>query len=110
MHFDCCKIHREVQKHPGNDHLTSPLHPRRFLVPYLEIDERGLNFILKLKRINAKQQSGFFLLFYIFYIQIMLITLTFGSLNKTEVQGEESASKHHGEDDSRGPEVRDVET
>ena len=45
MHFDLCKIHREVQKHPGNDHLTSPLHPRGFLVPYLEIDEWVLNFI-----------------------------------------------------------------
>ena len=44
-----------------------------------------------------------------FFLQIMLIKLTFGSVDKTEVQGEESAAKHHGEDDSRGPEVRDVE-
>ena len=36
MHFDLCKIHKEEQKRQGNDHLTSPLHPRRFLVPYLE--------------------------------------------------------------------------
>ena len=54
MHFDLCKIHKEVQKRPGNDHLTSPLHPRGFLVPYLEIDEWVLNFIPYVKIMYEK--------------------------------------------------------
>ena len=58
MHFDLCKIHREVQKHPGNDHLTSPLHPRGFLVPYLEIDEWVLNFIPYVKVMYEKMRKN----------------------------------------------------
>ena len=54
MQIDLCKIHKEVQKRQGNDHLTSPLHPLRFLVPYLEIDEWVLNFIPYVKIMYEK--------------------------------------------------------
>ena len=58
MQLDLCKIHKEVQKRQGNDHLTSPLHPLRFLVPYLEIDELVLNFNPYVKVMYEKMRKN----------------------------------------------------
>ena len=58
MQLDLCKIHKEVQKRQGNDHLTSPLHPLRFLVPYLEIDELVLYFIPYVKVMYEKMRKN----------------------------------------------------
>ena len=69
---------------------------------------------MKIKANQCQTAEVFFVFvfFFVFFLftDYMLTKLTFWSVDKTEVQGEESATKHHGEDDSRGPEVRDVET